>query len=118
MTRFQDWEKHNLAKFAQDSTVRMTELEDDLKTAIEAYRHFMRPSHAPKMRELLRDAPKGLSLRALSNITGVRAATLRNTIERMPDVYIHSWAGPFNGQWAAVYCLHSPPPNCPKPGDA
>jgi hypothetical protein len=118
MSRFQDWEMRNLVKFAQDATVRLAELEADLKTAIQAYRYFMKPSHAPKLRELLRETPKGLSLRSLSNTTGVRSDTLRNTLKAMPDVYIRDWAGPFNGQWSAVYCLHSPPPDCPKPTDA
>ena len=48
MTRFEAWESHNLAKFAQDATARLTEqdeliksLEADLKAAIRAYRHLV-----------------------------------------------------------------------------
>jgi hypothetical protein len=48
MTRFEAWESHNLAKFAQDATARLTEqdeliksLEADLKAAIRAYRHLI-----------------------------------------------------------------------------
>lgn len=118
MSDFRAWETRNLIKFAQEANTRIQELEADLKTAIHAYRHFMKPSHAPKLRELLRNEPKGLSLRSLANTMNVRADTLRNTLKNMPDVYVRDWAGPFNGQWSAVYCLHSPPPDCPRPTDA
>ena len=48
MSRFEAWEAHNLAKFAQDATTRLSEqdeliksLQADLKTAIRAYRHLV-----------------------------------------------------------------------------
>jgi hypothetical protein len=48
MSRFEAWEAHNLAKFAQDATTRLLEqdeliksLQADLKTAIRAYRHLI-----------------------------------------------------------------------------
>jgi hypothetical protein len=48
MTRFEAWELRNLAKFAQDAAVRLSEqealiksLQADLKTAIRAYRHLI-----------------------------------------------------------------------------
>jgi hypothetical protein len=48
MSRFEAWEAHNLAKFAQDATTRLLEqdeliksLQADLKTAIRAYRHLV-----------------------------------------------------------------------------
>jgi hypothetical protein len=48
MSRFAAWEAHNLAKFAQDAAVRLSEQEElieslqaDLKTAIRAYRHLV-----------------------------------------------------------------------------
>jgi hypothetical protein len=48
MNRFAAWEAHNLAKFAQDAAVRLSEQEElikslqaDLKTAIRAYRHLV-----------------------------------------------------------------------------
>jgi hypothetical protein len=46
--RFEAWEAHNLAKFAQDATARLLEqdeliesLQADLKAAIRAYRHLV-----------------------------------------------------------------------------
>jgi hypothetical protein len=46
--RFEAWEAHNLAKFAQDAAKRLSEqdeliesLQADLKTAIRAYRHLV-----------------------------------------------------------------------------
>jgi len=48
MNRFEAWEAHNLAKFAQEATARLTEqdeliesLQADLKAAIRAYRHLV-----------------------------------------------------------------------------
>ena len=48
MNRFAAWESRNLAKFAQDAAVRLSEQEElieslraDLKTAIRAYRHLV-----------------------------------------------------------------------------
>jgi hypothetical protein len=48
MNRFEAWEAHNTAKFAQDAAVRLSEQEElieslraDLKTAIRAYRHLV-----------------------------------------------------------------------------
>ena len=48
MSRFEAWESRNLAKFAQDAAVRLSEqetliksLQADLKTAIRAYRHLI-----------------------------------------------------------------------------
>jgi hypothetical protein len=48
MSRFAAWETRNLAKFAQDAAVRLSEqealiesLQADLKTAIRAYRHLV-----------------------------------------------------------------------------
>ena len=48
MNRFEAWEAHNRAKFAQDATTRLLEQEElieslqaDLKTAIRAYRHLV-----------------------------------------------------------------------------
>ena len=48
MNRFEAWEAHNLAKFAQDAAARLLEqdeliesLQADLKAAIRAYRHLV-----------------------------------------------------------------------------
>jgi hypothetical protein len=48
MNRFEAWEAHNLAKFAQEATARLIEqdeliesLQADLKAAIRAYRHLV-----------------------------------------------------------------------------
>jgi hypothetical protein len=48
MNRFEAWEAHNLAKFAQDAATRLLEQEElieslqaDLKAAIRAYRHLV-----------------------------------------------------------------------------
>ena len=105
MNRFMAWEAHNLAKFAKDAYARIQELED-------------MKSHATRIRELLRQTPDGMTLVQLSDATGTRSDTLRNAIEAIQDIYIDRWEGPYRGQWAAVYCLHIAPPNCPRPDHA
>lgn len=107
MNRFQAWESHNLARFAKEAYARIQELETEL--------HDMRTSHAPRLRELLRHSPDGLTVTQASDTLNLpRTSTLR-TLQGMPDVYIDRWVGPYMGQWAAVFCLHSPPPDCPRP---
>jgi hypothetical protein len=105
MNRFAAWETHNLAKFAKDAYARIQELEE-MKT------------HAPKIRELLRQAPDGMTICQLSDITGIRKDTITTALSNMPDAYIDRWEGPYRGQWAAVWCVVVPPPNCPRPSDA
>lgn len=105
MNRFQAWESHNLARFAKEAYARIQELETEL----------MKTSHAPRLRELLRQSPDGLTVTQASDTLNLpRTSTLR-ALKGMPDVYIDRWEGPYNGQWAAVFCLHAPPPNCPRP---
>jgi hypothetical protein len=118
MTDFRSWEAKNLARFAKEASLEILQLQDDLKIAINAYRYFMKPLHAPAIRVILLHSPDGMTLAELHKETGVREDTLRNTVESMPDVYIDRWTGPHRGQWAAVYCLHPAPPNCPRPDHA
>ena len=106
MNRFEVWEKHNLAKFCQEAYARIQELEE------------MKTSHAPRLRELLRRSPDGLTVMQISTALDLpRTSTLR-ALKSMPDVYIDRWDGPYRGQWAAVFCLHAPPPDCPRPRNA
>jgi|DEB19_MinimDraft_3_1074340.scaffolds.fasta_scaffold03221_6 hypothetical protein len=105
MSDFRAWETRNLIKFAQEANARLQEIET-MKT------------HAPKVRERLIAKPDGMTLVELHDATGVRKDTLRNCLEGMPDVYIDRWEGPYRGQWAAVYCIHLAPPNCPRPDHA
>ena len=120
MTRFEDWEKHNLAKFAQEANERLAEQDTDLKTAINAYRHFILEStdmrsHAPRIRELLRQSPDGFTAAELHEIIGLHVETINRTLGSMPDVYKDRWTGPFRGQWAAVWCAAHVPADCPRP---
>jgi hypothetical protein len=108
MNRFQAWETHNLARFAKEAYARIQELETEL----------MKTSHAPRLRELLRQSPDGLTVTQVGDALNLpRTSTLR-ALKGMPDVYIDRWEGPYNGQWAAVFCLHAPPPDCPRPSHA
>lgn len=106
MNRFQAWETHNLARFANEAYARIQELEE------------MKTSHAPRLRELLRHSPDGLTVTQASDTLNLpRTSTLR-TLKTMPDAYIDRWAGPHMGQWAAVWCVVVPPADCPRPDHA
>jgi hypothetical protein len=105
MTDFRLWETRNLIRFAQEANLRLQEIET-------------MKSHAPKVREQLIAEPDGLTIAQLHDILGIRKDTLDNCLATMPDVYIDRWEGPYRGQWAAVYCVYLPPPNCPRPDHA
>ena len=105
MNRFAAWETHNLARFAQEAYARIQELE-------------AMKSHAPKIRDLLSLNPDGMTLDRMNDATGISTGALRQCVEAMPDVYVDRWEGPYRGQWAAVYCVHLAPPNCPRPDHA
>jgi hypothetical protein len=110
MNRFLAWETHNLARFANEANARIQELETEINNM---------KSHAPKLRELLTLNLDGMTLDRMSDAVGIaNTDTLRRCLEAMPDVYIDRWEGPYRGQWAAVYCVHLAPPNCPRPDHA
>ncbi len=72
-----------------------------------------------RIRELLRSEKytHGLTINALSVLTGARPKTVEGALERMPDAYVDHWtkerAG--KGRMSRVYCVVVPPPDCPHP---
>lgn len=75
----------------------------------------MSKSHAPAVRALLRANPDGLTVMEMSDRLRIPADILRNTVNSMPDKYVDRWRGPNRGQYAAVFCVVTPPPDCPHP---
>lgn len=72
-------------------------------------------THHAKLRALLRANPDGLTAKQLENAINQPADTISQSLKTMPDAYVDRWQGPYRGQYAAVWCVVVPPPNCPKP---
>lgn len=80
----------------------------------------MNKPHHPRIRELLRQHPDGLTVSAIQHTLCIsKADTVRKCLEAMPDVYLDRWTKHKNsrGQYLAIWCLYPPPPNCPYPTD-
>jgi len=75
----------------------------------------MRRPNIVLCRELLRQYPEGLTVQQLMEMIGSRESSLRRALKSMPDVYIDRWIYGENRTYAAIWCLHPPPPNCPRP---
>ena len=103
MNRFEAWERHNLAKFCQEAYARIQELED------------MKTSHAPRIRELLRQTPDGMTVTQVGLELNLPRTSTQRALKGMPDAYIDRWTASDYGPWAAVWCVVVVPENCPKP---
>jgi hypothetical protein len=110
MSRFEAWETYNLARFAKEAYARIQELETELND--------MKTSHAPRLRELLRQTPDGLTVVQASDALDLPHTSTRRALKTMPDAYIDRWEGPHLGKWSAVWCVVVPPANCPRPDHA
>ena len=80
----------------------------------------MKKPHHPAIRELLRQHPDGLTLQQITSELGIsHVKTTNRCVMAMPDVYIDRWTKTRNsrGQYLAIYCVWTPPPNCPYPTD-
>ena len=81
----------------------------------------MKKPHLPKIREILRKVPEGLTVNQLRPhlIEINKPNTIRKCLEKMPDAYIDRWilnAGN-RGQYEAVWAVVVPPAHCPHPQD-
>jgi hypothetical protein len=81
----------------------------------------MKKPHIPRIRELMKKAPEGLTVNQLHKLIPDvhRPNTVRKCLERMPDVYIDRWIknNGNRGQYEAVWCIVVPPEHCPHPDD-
>lgn len=77
----------------------------------------MSKSHAPAIRALLREHLDGLTLADISQHIKVPPDIVYNSIKRMPDAYTDRWEKAPRGQYAAVFCVVVPPPDCPHPNE-
>ena len=81
----------------------------------------MRKSNHADIRGALRKMPDGLTVAAISHMTGLRRDTVRLALPNMPDVYVDRWEhtaktkGYKSVAWRAVYISVLVPPNQPRP---
>lgn len=76
----------------------------------------MKTSLIKELRAILRGHPEGLSTPALADMTSRSNNSVRNTLLRMPDVYIDRWqSASQNKSYSAVWCIVVPPDHCPHP---
>lgn len=52
MTDFSTWSHANLVKFANDSFAEINHLQQDLRTAIDAYRALLKETHGQNLQQL------------------------------------------------------------------
>lgn len=77
-------------------------------------------SHTPKIREILRNEPYGLTAKQIvEKMKVVTVKTVKSSLTKMPDVYIDRWVRMqgSRGQYQAVYMAVVPPKDCPHPKD-
>jgi len=81
----------------------------------------VRKSTHADIREALRKMPDGLTVVAVSSMTGLTSISVRRAMQSMPDVYIDRWEqtaktkGYKAVSWTAVYVAVDVPEDCPKP---
>lgn len=68
-----------------------------------------------ELRAHLRANPDGLTTAELTELTGRDKYNVLRTLKLMPDAYVDRWEGPKRGQYASVFCVVVPPPDCPHP---
>jgi predicted transcriptional regulator len=80
----------------------------------------MKHSTHEKIRQTLREFKDGLSVKEISDETGMPKSNLRKALKRMPDTYIDRWyeaTGVGKGKYGSVWCIVVPPEDCPRPSN-
>jgi hypothetical protein len=67
------------------------------------------------IRVSLRGVPDGMTLSDLSALLDRPESNVRKVLKAMPDTYIDRWEKAPRGQYKAVWCVVTPPPDCPRP---
>jgi len=71
-------------------------------------------SNQTMFRHLLRLHDDGLTVAQLSQLSGKNKDATLGSLKCMPDTYIDRWILS-HGKFAGVWCIVTPPENCPKP---
>jgi hypothetical protein len=75
----------------------------------------VRTNATNQIRALLRAHPDGLSTTEIAKHVNREASNTGKLLHGMPDTYIDRWNGPTRGQYTAIWCIVTPPDNCPHP---
>lgn len=75
----------------------------------------MRKYNHTTIRQLLRETPDGMPVRAIVSATGISRDCVLDALRAMPDAYIDRWEPAPRCDYAAVWCVVVPPDNCPHP---
>jgi hypothetical protein len=67
-----------------------------------------------QVREALRAAPDGMTVKNLMAVVPIDRSHTQKILKVMPDAYIDRWIK-FKTTYEAVWCVVTPPENCPKP---
>jgi hypothetical protein len=67
-----------------------------------------------QVRQALRDAPDGMTVKNLMAVVPIDRSHTQKIVNAMPDAYIDRWIK-FKTTYEAVWCVVTPPENCPKP---
>jgi len=75
----------------------------------------LRLSMIDSARVALRGVPDGMTLEEISALLARPESNVRKVLKAMPDAYIDRWEAAPRGQYKAVWCVVTPPKDCPRP---
>lgn len=75
----------------------------------------LRLSMISSVRVALRGVPDGMTLEEISALLNRPESNVRKVLKAMPDAYIDRWETAPRGQYKAVWCVVTPPNDCPRP---
>lgn len=75
----------------------------------------LRLSMIASVRVALRGVPDGMTLEEISVLLNRPESNVRKVLKAMPDAYIDRWETAPRNQYKAVWCVVTPPNDCPRP---
>lgn len=76
----------------------------------------MKTQWPDKLRAMLRNEEDGSTVAELALRLDARKVSIASALTRMPDTYVDRWTEAGQSRpYEAVWCIITPPENCPKP---
>ena len=76
----------------------------------------MKTQWPEKLRAILRNEEDGSTVAELALRLDARKVSIASALTRMPDTYVDRWTEASQSRpYEAVWCIVTPPENCPKP---
>lgn len=75
----------------------------------------LRLAMTASVRVALRGVPDGMTLEEISALLNRPESNVRKVLKAMPDAYIDRWEVAPRGQYKAIWCVVTPPKDCPRP---